>query len=227
MKISLIHPSRSRPQQAAATRKAWKSSAKDKDKLEYIMSIDHDDPYRDEYFNLSDGYGLFNRKNKSAIEAINYAATLATGDLLVVVSDDFSTPPYHWDEALRTALAGQKDFVAKTDDTLQPFIITLPILDRAWYERHGYVYHPDYKHMYSDSHMSCEAWLAGKYIKLPIRIPHNHYSTGKTPKDQVNMKADSTYASGKYTFMQHYANNFGVENIVWPLTPETGFYNFK
>lgn len=219
MRITLIHPSRSRPQQAAATAKAWLSSARlnnEKDTLEYILSIDRDDPNIFEYISLFEQMPvrcdlvIIKGSNKSAIEAINVAAKESSGDLLIVVSDDFNTPPYHWDEALRVALKGESDFLVKTQDGLQPWIITLPIMDRVYYERFGYVYPPVYQHMWSDTEMTAVGHMLDKIITLPLVIKHNHYSTGRTPKDQVNERADSSMASGRQIFLQRKAVNFGL-----------------
>jgi hypothetical protein len=226
--ISIIHPSRQRPAQAIKTAIAWLSSAKHPEDIEYWLSLDNDD--------TSDYRGFTNIKtkaslrilcndNKNAIQAINAAAIRTQGELLIVVSDDF-TAPFHWDFALTTLLQEHKNYVVKTDDGLQPFIVTLPIMDREYYEAQGYIYHPDYQHMYSDSHMSCKAWLEGKYINLPIRFPHNHYSTGRNRKDEVNVKADSTYESGRLTFLNHYSNNFGVTEVKQELPVSSGFVNF-
>lgn len=237
MKISLIHPSRSRPQQAAATAKAWLSSAANPSNIEYVLSMDVSDPERYKYveiisqLGLPDAYSIkpLTSDNHSAIEAINNAAKIATGDLLIQIAEDFNTPPFHWDAYLIDELKGKSDYVAKIDDGLQPFIITLPILDRKWYDRHGYIYHPDFEHMYCDSALSCKAWMEDKYITLPIKILHNHYSTGRTQKDAVNIKADSTYGSGKQTFLRHYHNNFGLQpnEIKKELPKWSGFVNFK
>lgn len=228
MNISIIHPSRSRPFQALTTARKWLSSAKNEVDIEYWLSLDDDD---------TSDYGAFMNiqskatlrilcnDNRNAIQAINAAASRCLGDLIIVVSDDFDCP-FHWDEALTRLLRGRTDFVVKTDDGLQPFIITLPIMDRVYYENQGYIYHPDYQHMYSDSHMSCKAFLEGKYINLPIRFPHHHYSTGRNKKDEVNVKADSTYESGRLTFLKHYQNNFGVNDIKQHLPASSGFVNF-
>lgn len=227
MTISIIHPSRQRPAQAIKTAIAWLSSAKHRGDIEYIMSVDFDDSTLHQYERELEGSGvlLSVRPNTSAIEAINKAAHYAKGDLLIVVSDDFDCP-FHWDFALTQLLQGKSDYCVKTDDGLQPFIITLPIMDRVYYENQGYIYHPDYQHMYSDSHMSCKAFLEGKYINLPIRFPHHHYSTGRNKKDEVNVKADSTYESGRLTFLKHYQNNFGVNDIKQHLPASSGFVNF-
>lgn len=224
MKISIIHPSRKRAQMAAKTAHKWLSSAKDKHNIEYLVSIDDSDellPYMDSFESMHPAVVIYQSPNNSAIEAINRVAAQSTGDLLIVVSDDFDCP-FHWDDALITMLKGKEDFCVKTPDGIQKTLITLPIMDRTYYKRYGYIYNPAYSHMFCDQEMTAVAHMTGKVIELPIPFPHLHYSTGKNVKDEVSIKADSTYASGQKIFWDRLAKNFDIEkpvcsykSIVW------------
>lgn len=223
MKISIIHPSRNRPHQAAETAKNWLSNAKYLDDIEYLLSIDTDDDYNLTYRKLLTDDSIFNKLaqcrpfkciqniNKSAIQAINHASNYATGDLIIVVSDDFNIPPFHWDEALRQHLKGNSDYLVKTDDGAQPWIITLPIMDRIYYTRFGYIYHPEYMHMFSDTEMTTVGEMLGKIITLPITFKHNHYTTGNTEKDEVNVKNDATWEQGEHLYLQRMKDSFGLQ----------------
>lgn len=212
MKISIIHPSRNRPQQAYNTMQRWIGNADNQ--IEYILSIDSSDIEIARYtVNALPGTKFCVHDNKSAIEAINNAAKVATGDLLIVVSDDTDCPE-HWDSLLLGLLYDKSDFVAKVDDGLQPTLVTMPVMDRVYYERYGYIYHPDFLHMHCDEELTCVALMTGKYIKLPLIFPHNHYTTGKTKKDELNARNDATWAHGAATLERHAKNNFGIENPV-------------
>lgn len=214
MCISIIHPSRSRPTQAAATAKAWLSSAKDRNRVEYILSVDEYDPSLSKYIDMHIGhechFTMLISDNNSAIQAINEAAEVCKGSLLLVVSDDFNQPPFHWDEYLIQALRGKSDFVVKTQDGAQPWIITLPIMDRVYYERFGYVYHPEYRHMFADTEMTHVAHMLGKVIDVDMKIPHNHYTTGKVKRDDINKKNDATWAQGEKLYLERLMRNFDL-----------------
>ena len=214
MTISLIHPSRHRIKQALATREKWLLRADGP--VEYIFSFDSDDDTIPAYI---DGLRL---PNKTAIEAINNAAKIATGDLFIVVSDDFSDPPEHWDSLLLEEIGGEEDFVVKTQDGIQKTLITLPILDRKYYNRFGYIYHPDFDHMASDVEFTAVAHMLGRVINSDLMFEHLHYTTGKTPKDAINDKNDLTYQHGEEILTRHRLNNFGIKNpactyesIIW------------
>ena len=192
------------------------SSCQDASNTEYILSLDTDDSSISEYTkafqSMDDKVRLVENNNQqSAIHAINNAAKLTQGKILIVVSDDFDCP-LHWDEKLRTALKDKEDFVVKTKDGLQPFIITLPIMDRVYYNRFGYIYYPEYKHMYSDTDMSCVGHMLDRTITLDIHFPHRHYSNRAMAKDVMNVKNDSTYKQGEIIFKERKKINFGIEH---------------
>jgi hypothetical protein len=161
---------------------------------------------------LYDGHCIYN-DNRSAVDAINKGAEVATGDLFVVVSDDFDCPE-HWDTLLLQALQGKSDYCVKTQDGLQPTLMTLPIMDRVYYNRFGYIYHPDYRHMFCDQEMTAVAHMLGKAVTLPIVFFHNHYSTGKFKKDAITLRNNSTWVQGESVFNERLTTNFGIEKPV-------------
>lgn len=207
MKISIIHPSRSRPKQALATMAKWRKNADNP--MEYIFSLDLDDPFRKQY----SGARMLLNNNTSAIAAINFAAHYATGDLLIVVSDDFDCLP-HWDTRLLEAIGDRTDFLVKTPDGIQKTLITLPIMDRKYYERFGYVYYPGYKHMFCDQEMTAVGMMMGKVINVDVLFEHLHHSVGKSRKDAINIKANRTWEQGKKLFHQRLKDNFGIKDPV-------------
>lgn len=211
MKISIIHPSRSRPQQAFATHSKWVSLAENFMDIEYILSVDTDDKF--DYKKTFWQAQIIRSPNKTAIEAINVAAKKAKGDILIVVSDDTDCFE-NWDTQLLAALDGKSDFCAKCDDGLQPTLVTMPVIDRIYYNRYGYIYHPEYTHMHADEELTCVAIMTGKYIKLPLLFQHNHYTTGITPFDALNHKNNATWGHGQATLDRHALNNFGIEKPV-------------
>lgn len=217
MKISVIHASKGRPQQATQTCLKWLSRADNY--IEYVLSLNGDD--RDKYPELIQNCKKFNTglltwgsKVNSAISAFNNGAESASGDLLIAISDDTDCPE-HWDTLLINALTYYAPgYCVKTDDGLQPTLITMPIMDRAYYKHYGYIYQSDYQHLFADQELTAVAMMTGKYIKLDLSFPHLHYSTGKTPKDEINVKNDLTWRQGEMLFNDRLKTNFGIENPV-------------
>lgn len=212
MKLTVIHPSRGRAEIAKQVQNKWLSSAINPDNIEYILSIDTSDETRADYMARFESNVIVEEDNHTAIEAINNAAKYATGDLLIVVSDDFDCPQ-GWDEKLLSYLKGKKDFVVKTDDTLQPWLITLPIMDRDYYNRFGYIYNPDYKHMFCDTEMTCVGDLLDKTIIVPMTFKHRHYTqSGGIKKDHISQRNDATWAQGEALYLKRIQDNFGIKN---------------
>lgn len=222
--ISLIHPSRGRVSEAFKAGSKWIRDAGEP--VEYILSIDYDDPHKGLYQAkfLGNGLvcdrsgvgvgawrhdGILESGNRSAVDAINNAAKHSTSDIIVVMSDDFDCPP-QWATALLRLTEGKTDWIAKTPDGIQKWIITLPIMDRTYYNRFGYIYYPEYRHMFCDTEMTCVGDLLQKTIKLDIPFKHNHYSTGASKKDPVSERADSTWGQGEALFIERARKNFDL-----------------
>jgi glycosyltransferase involved in cell wall biosynthesis len=215
MVISLLHPSRQRPEKSLSAIRRWEQRAYSKN-YEIIVSIDDSDPDKEKYLNYHQGKKVVINSNRSAVDAINNAAKEATGDILVVVSDDTDCPSA-WDDKILNACAGHEDFVLKVNDGIQKWIITMPVMDRKYYERFGYVYPPDYSHMFTDTHFTHVAELLDRVIwRNDILFPHMHYSVAKAKRDELNERNDATWNEGKRTYLKHFRNNFGLGGNVNP-----------
>lgn len=215
MKISVIHPSRNRAALAANTIAKWKSQANEA--IEYILVIDNNDEQIDKYHEISKLHGIeiIVGQHESAIEAINNGAKSARGDLFVIVSDDFDCFP-NWDLYLKSNLNGRKDFIVKTSDGYgtHNWIITLPILDKFYYSRFGYIYHPDYQHLWCDTEMTAVAMMLDKIINLESSnhiFKHHHHTIGGIPKDSISEKNDATWKQGEDVFHRRHQNNFDLK----------------
>jgi glycosyltransferase involved in cell wall biosynthesis len=211
MKFTLIHPSRGRAHLAHKTYQKWMSSHSSQHTYEYILSIDSDDPQFDSYSRLfAQQQIIINIAPSSTVIAINSAAKTSTGKVIIVISDDFEALP-DWDLKIAEATAGKTDWILKTQDGTQGWMITLPIMDRAYYNRFGYVYNPIYRHMFADTEMTCVADLTGKKIVSDLQFKHNHYSVGGIQKDETSVRADNTWGEGERSFMDRWQAGFGVD----------------
>lgn len=207
--ISIIHPSRGRPKLANATASRWVERAGTA--VEYILSLDYDDPMLRDYgptFTVDVPYKSVTSANESAIEAINRAATYAKGEILVVISDDFSCPE-NWGQKIEEMMIMRKDWILKTQDGIQDWVITLPLMDRAYYERFGYIYHPDYKHAWCDTEMTYVAELLDRKYTSMLRFTHHHYSAGGT-FDKTYERADKWFEQGRRVFQERVNKNFDL-----------------
>lgn len=210
MKFSLIHPTRSRPKKSRQTMLDWIRNMKYKD-FEMIVSLDEDDPQLGVYGVMYPDPKLYRvNKNKSAVDAINNAAAASSGNILVVVSDDSTCPP-NWDEAILKAVEGKSDFLLRVSDGHQKRICTLPIMDRVYYNRFGYIYNPIYSHSWADTELTEVAYQLGRIIvRNDIVFPHLHPEVTKEPKDDLYKRNDLTHDRDRPLYQQRKKINFGL-----------------
>ena len=230
MKISIIHPSRQRPKIAIGVATKWLTFALKAEEIEYILSLDSSDPDLKEYQKIFSEYPeikIVVNDNDRMTQAVNKGAEAATHDLFVVVSDDFDCF-LNWDSWLLQQVDGKEDFAVKVPDgyVKDYYLQTLPICDRKYYNRFGYIYNPLYRHMYVDTEASVVAYMLGRMIYIsdadnPV-FRHLHYTRGLSPKDEVNERNDSSYQTGGAIFFLRLANNFDLEpwQIKYKFSPE-------
>lgn len=223
MKFSLLHPSRQRATRSFDATQKWIHSC-DSDDFELIVSIDSNDPQKDQYLalysNVKQAKVIVN-DNRSAVDAINNAAKVSTGEILIVVSDD-TGHLVRWDTIIKKATDGQKDFILKVFDGIQKWIITMPIMHRDYYERFGYVYYPEYTHQFCDTELTHIADVLKKIIwRNDILIPHLHYSVVKgSVRDELQIRNDNTWKSGKSLYINRLNRKFDMDLNIWDISNE-------
>jgi len=216
--VSIIHPSRSRPDQAFETAEQWISKAGCD--VEYILSLDIDDPKKTKYLtHTHSGLKRFITRfhdNRSAIDAINGGACEAHGNIFIVISDDFECPE-DWGKYILDFVGERRDWIIKTQDGIQDWVITLPIMDRDYYNRFLYIYNPQYLHGFCDTEMTCVAELTGRKLVCDIPFKHNHYTVGGI-KDEVSERADAHFEQGRQVFLERKSRNFYLPDTPGKMT---------
>jgi len=214
--ISLIHPSRGRPEKAHDTAWTWAEKSglpsspalmAETSEFEYIISLDLDDPYKDKYSELFLSQQKVISNNKSVVEATNKAAEYCSGDIIVYLSDDFQCPN-NWGQLLIAEFAKYSGpTLIKVDDCLQKFnvpVLTIPIMNRELYNKLGYFFHPDFKSMFCDEHLYWKTYNMGALKLAPhLKFEHCHVSVGKAPDDETYRRSARNWEQGKAMFAKH------------------------
>lgn len=198
--ITLLHPSRGRPQMAYNTFKYWQVRAVGE--FEYILGIDESDPQRAKYKELFQNEGILIHvgNNSNLVECTNKIAKLSKGDILVYLSDDFECPLY-WDIKIEQYTKGHDKFMLKVDDCLQPFeqtVLTIPIMSRSLYNELGYFWYHEYSSMWCD----VDLYMNTKKYMIhgsDLLFKHNHYLTG-AKMDATYKNSEANFNSGKAIF---------------------------
>jgi glycosyltransferase involved in cell wall biosynthesis len=209
--ISLIYPSRGRPSKSYRTFCSWHGKSSGDVQIQTIVSVDQDDDLLSQYIERYPNIAVY-RKNTCVVQATNYAAAHSTGDILIYLSDDFDCPE-GWDALIEKEFHGVTEpMLLKVDDCLQKFhvpVLTIPIMNRALYEKLGYFWHPDYKSMFVDEDLywTCKnnGWLK---LAPHLKFPHNHVSIGKADNDETYRRSAANWDQGKATFARRKAAGF-------------------
>lgn len=208
--ISLIHPSRGRPEKAFQTANLWMDAAGTY--CQYILSLDEDDPYLPEYKALFERLPMVVNANTCVVEAANHAAKLSTGDVLLYLSDDFKCFDNWAAEVLKHFVGITKPLLIKVDDKLQTFhkdVLTMPIMNRALYNELGYFFHPGYKSMWCD----CDLYHTVKNMDALKLCPelifeHHHYVNGKAKRDETYDRSTANWNQGLALYNDRKRKNF-------------------
>lgn len=219
--ISLLHPSRGRSFKAFATYESWINKSSGKYTIEHILSVDTDDHELDSYHTLFRHSKLVVAPNHNLVEATNVGAKECTGDIIVLLSDDFECFP-NWDIEIVKAFEGKSGYVLKTNDGQEGWIVTLPIMDKEYYKTQDYFYHPETKHLFCDTIMTHKAELEDRLIiRNDLVFIHRHPMNFKNvPMDESYMRSNKTWEQGKQIYLRECLNNFG-------LGPSIDIYNLS
>jgi len=200
----------------------WTTRASGCHAIEWLLSVDADDPCLDAYRKVARARGLtlLVGANRSIVDAVNAAARRSSGDLLVVASDDFGCPR-DWDEALCRAIGPDLDRALLVADGVEDRIMTLPVLGRPFLDALGHVYHPDYVSMYADDELTEVARRRGKLVDARhLLFEHRHYTKLGSDPDETYRRQNSqrAFRHGWRVLQRHRAERFTGRRPVriWP-----------
>lgn len=214
MKFSLVHPTRNRLERCEDAIKNWTNNfiSSSGDTYEYILSCDISDSKLDEYKALSKKYGanITINDNTCCVEAVNSGGRVASGDIIILVSDDFQSF-YGWNIALSRYYIKDTPQIFQVDDGNTDEIITIPIMTMEAYKMLGYIYYPEYRSMYADNDLRFEAERLNILVDATLlKFPHLHWSNGLAPKDDqyVWQEKSENWTIGSQVFERRKAELF-------------------
>lgn len=222
MKISLLHPSRDRSGKAAKAIENWLQKSSKKIQIEYILSLDIDEPQFANYLSwLRKLEGLYSHVivkhirgySDYVVAATNRAAKISTGDILVFMADDFDCPE-NWDKKIveiisenverrlelayaTNSLKGQieaKRIALLVEDGCNTNynLLTLPIITKQFYLMNDYFFHPSFKSMWCDNFIFEQAKRGGYLIDCRKELTFIHKHFCN-PNIENKAELDETY----------------------------------
>ena len=231
MKFSICHTT-ARPEQWGTAYAEWLQNAAHPEDVEYILVCDKRWGFTELPKLRAQDKVLWNTDRMCWVGGVNIAAAAATGDVLIVNSDDIF-PCEHWDTKLIYAMysaanahVNAKHDSVDLDSKRDEFVVHVssdtaadrnglmvcPILSRARYERLGYAIYPEYESMYGDDDFSEHARLDNVVIDARhLVFAHRHPTAGHGQYDAVyqHQNKQSSYAKGVQILTQRRAAGFG------------------
>lgn len=138
-------------------------------------------------------------------------------DIVVLMSDDME---FLIDEFDRVIIGYMSTFFPDTDGMLhfpdshgKHELCVLSIMGRKYYQRFGYLYHPDYVTMFCDNEYTEVARILNRYVFVPFRIfDHYHHIWGMSEQDALNVKNDDLqlYLKDNQTYLRRKSINYGI-----------------
>jgi hypothetical protein len=236
-------PTRGRPQKFVSVLDRYINFCSGMQDVQFLISMDHDDPTMNNPNMISlltrmqnqlDGrihfaYG----SSKSKIEACNANIEIMrrlNPDIILLASDDMIPIVSGYDDIICKDMGKHfpdTDGVLHYDDGFsgKDKLITLSILGRKYFERFGYIYHPEYKSVFSDDEFTQVARLLNKVVYIDrciiqhqwVGIPYVQAQQGQIAAEQIRRdpvhernESQEMYDHDRGVYERHKASNFGI-----------------
>ena len=136
------------------------------------------------------------------------------------MSDDMRMTVNGWDEIIRGEIKhyfpqGDAYLHFREKDTRE-LLNVMEIMDRRFYERFGFVYHPSYKSLWCDNEKTELAKMLGayRYINFEIFV-HENPAYGYQPRDEMFDAQQNLWGVDEENYNKRKAINFEIEK--WGL----------
>lgn len=205
---------RSRPEKYKATIQNIQTLSRHSD-YHILVSADSDDPTMQDA-ESSDKVTVMYGVSKSKIDAINRDLPFNDWDILVNISDDMVFTCEGFDLEIIEAFGNNFDqFIHFPDGHTDIRLCSLSIIGRDYYERFGYIYHPDYVSLWCDNEALEVAQELGKWKYIDKLIfEHKHPAWTGAKADDLLIKTQQYYRQDNRTYLRRKACGFPKHSVI-------------
>ena len=214
LRLLLKFPSRNRPQ---ALRECLDSAIANLEGrgARFLVSLDEDDPQAAAYRAILNSYAATVRwgRSRNKIHAVNRDIPDDDWEVLAVISDDMRVVAPGFDRQIasdmRESFGGTDGFLHYDDGFAGERLATIPVMGREYYERFGYVYHPDYRALWCDNEQMDAARLLQRYRYIPkVLIEHRHAGNVGAALDGLYQANERFFEQDRETYLARAAHRF-------------------
>lgn len=187
--ISILVPSRGRPEGLARMITTAYNTAVHKRRIEFVVRLDADDT-ASYIFPMDLPVILLSGPRTLLSECWNECADQADGEIMMHCGDDVTFDTPGWDQIVRNAFAETPDKILFAyGNDLGPHGETFGthgFIHRRWVETVGYFVPPLFSSDWNDVWLNEVAKMIGRHKLLPFVTEHWHYTFGKSERDQTH-----------------------------------------
>jgi hypothetical protein len=228
-KLLIKFPTRNRPEKFFSVLDEYIKKANNLNKIAFLITLDNDDQSMKKNIHRLEEYKkicklvYFFGDSKTKIQACNADINKVSGwDIILLASDDMIPIINGYDDIIRKDMNdffGDMDGVLWYNDGGQNRINTLSILGKKYYERFGYIYHPDYISLWCDNEFTEVSERLNKVYKSDkIIIEHKHPAYQKTNYDELYVRNESYFSIDKEIYERRNAKNFDLDEKDYPIS---------
>jgi glycosyltransferase involved in cell wall biosynthesis len=142
--------------------------------------------------------------SKNKVHAINRGMEGWQGDIVVNMSDDMRFLKPAFDIDIINAFEGNLDrFIHFPDGRVNHLLPTMSIMGRTYYDRFGYIYHPQYESLWCDNEAMDVAKRLGCYHYVDKRLfDHYHPAWTGEPIDALLNHTQSFFRADEITYIR-------------------------
>lgn len=224
--IVVKFPSRGRPEKLLSTLKLYLEKADDATRMRFIITLDSDDPtvtptLIDSLLAMGSNIRVDVGFSGGKIAAINRdLRTLPRFDILLLASDDMIPVVQGYDTVIRTTMHTRHpntDGVLWFNDGFQGRKLnTLCIMGRKYFQRFGYIYHPDYKSLWCDNEFTDVANILRRQTYIDrIIIRHEHPGNGIGTPDESYIQNYTNNDADLSVYIRRKKMRFGLSSLTF------------
>lgn len=215
MRILLKYPTRQRPDLFRSTLREYIDTANGP--MAIVVTIDQDDRTMNHHemhaWILAQGASYHVNPRRGKITAINAHIPADGWDILVLASDDHLPEKMGWDTAIKEDMPADLDAMLWYKEIKQDRICLMPILGKTYYDRFGYIYHPEYISLWCDNEQTEVAKRLGKLIQSDVELFRNESPDwgGTVRRDHLYRVNNNYFHKDHTTYRRRERRNFDLQ----------------